>query len=156
MNGILYSVTFQAVAITAIQDLFEITPADDHPVYLHGVFINQHTDVGDAAEEILRWSVVRGHTTGGSGGSTPTARSLTRGSTAGFAAEANNTTIASDGTTHTLHADGFNVRAGLGHWWTPETRPGASQADTTLVVRLVAAPADSVTVDGTLYVEELS
>jgi hypothetical protein len=30
-----------------------------------------------------------------------------------------------------------------------------SQAQTLIVVRLVAAPADSVTFDGTLYVEEL-
>lgn len=153
----LYAVTFQAVAITAVQDLFEITPGDDKPVALHGVFLSQYTDLGDAAEEILRWSVVRGHTTGGSGGSAPTPAPLNPHNTvaAVFGAEVNNTTVASAGTTTTLHADGFNIRSGLAHWWTPETRPKASQANTTIVVRLVAAPADSVTVDGTLYVEEL-
>jgi len=33
-------------------------------------------------------------------------------------------------------------------------RPKVSQANTTIVVRLLAAPADSVTMGGTIYVEE--
>ena len=36
----------------------------------------------------------------------------------------------------------------------PEARPGASQGNTTLVVRLETAPADSLTMSGTLIVEE--
>lgn len=151
-----YSVVFQAVAITASQDLFELTPADDKPVRLLGIFLAQNTDVGDAQDEILRWSVIRGHTTGGSGGTAPTPRPVSRSdAAAGFAAEVNNTTKATVGTTHVLHADGFNVRSGLQHWWTPETCPEASQADTTILVRLETAPADSITFDGTLYVGEL-
>lgn len=151
----IYSVVFQAVAITATQDLFELTPADDKPVGLLGVFLGQHTDFKDAEDENLRWSVIRGHTTGGSGGSAPTPRPLGRtDAAAGFASEVNNTTKATAGTTHVLHADGFNVRAGLQHWWTPETVPQATQADTTLVVRLEASPVDSITFDGTLYVAE--
>jgi hypothetical protein len=67
-----YTVTFQAVAITVSQDLFEITPADDKPVQFLGLFLAQNTDVGDAQDEILRWSCIRGHTTSGSGGSAPT------------------------------------------------------------------------------------
>lgn len=150
-----YTVVFQAVAITAAQDLFEITPADDKPVQLLGLFLAQNTDVGDAQDEILRWAVVRGHTTSGSGGTAPTPRAVKRSDpAAGFTAEVNNTTIASVGTTHTLHSDGFNVRVGEKAWWTPETMPEASQADTTIVVRLLSAPADSITFDGTLYVAE--
>lgn len=150
-----YTVVFQAVAITATQDLFELTPADDKPIQLLGIFCGQSTDFGDAQDENLRWSVIRGHTTSGSGGSAPTPRATKRSdAAAGFAAEVNNTTKASVGTTHVLHADCFNVRAGLAHWWTPETVPEASQADTTIVVRLEASPADSITFDGTLYVAE--
>jgi hypothetical protein len=40
-------------------------------------------------------------------------------------------------------------------FWTPETAPIARQENTTIVVRLLANPADSVTMSGTLYVEEL-
>src|SRR5690242_16165892 len=93
-----YTVTFQAVAITVSQDLFEITPADDKPVQFLGLFLAQNTDVGDAQDEILRWSVIRGFTTSGSGGSAPTPRPTKRSdAAAGFAAEVNNTTKATTG-----------------------------------------------------------
>jgi hypothetical protein len=151
----IYSVTFQAVAITVSQDLFELTPADDKPVGLLGLFLGNSTDFKDAEDENLRWSVIRGFTTSGSGGTAPTPRPQGRtDAAAGFTAEVNNTTKATTGTTHVLHADAFNVRAGLAHFWTPETVPQASQADTTIVVRLEAAPVDSITFDGTLYVAE--
>ena len=73
---------------------------------------------------------------------------------AGFTAEVNNTTVANTGTAVTLHADTFNVRAGCRLWFPPENCPMASQANTTIVVR-ITAPADSLTMSGTLYVEEL-
>lgn len=153
--GRLYTVVFSAVAVSVAQDLFEITPADDKPVRLHGIMLSQNTDVGDAQDEVLRWQVIRGFTTSGSGGTAPTPTPLSSIDTAaGFTAEVNNTTVATTGTTTTLHTDGFNVRAGLLFWWPPECRPAASQANTTIVVR-IPAPTDSITMDGTLYVEEL-
>lgn len=151
-----YTVVFQAVAMTVSQDLFELTPADDKPISLMGIFAGNSTDFGDAQDEILRWSVIRGFTSSGSvGGSAPTPRPLNRSDpAAGFTAEINNTTKATTGTTNILHADGFNVRAGLAFWWPIDCRPQASQADTTIVVRLESTPADSITFDGTLYVAE--
>jgi hypothetical protein len=157
MAGRTYSVVFEHVSVSAAQDFFELTPADDKPVELLGLFIDQtgNSDVGDAAEEFLRYSIVRGHTTGGSGGSAPTPRPMDRSAAAaGAAAEVNNTTIASAGTGVTLHSGGFNVRAGLAIWWPPEAYPEASQGDTTIVVRLLAAPADAITLSGTLYFRE--
>lgn len=155
MNPRFYTVVFEAVVVTAIQDFFELTPADDKPLAIYGLFIGQTSDVGDAQDEMLRYQIIRGHTTSGSGGTAPTARPLNRSdSAAGFAAEVNNTTQASTGTTHTLHTDEFNVRVGeklwlpAGSWWS------ASQADTTLVVRLAAAPVDALTMSGSLYVAE--
>jgi len=149
-----YTVIFSAVAVTAAQDLFEITPADDKPVNLLGLFIGQTSDAGDAADELLQVSVIRGYTASGSGGSAPTPAPLDPVDTAsGFTAEVNNTTVANTGTAVTLHTDTFNVRSGYQLWWTPETTPRASQANTTIVVRLTA-PADSLTMSGTLYVEE--
>jgi hypothetical protein len=151
-----YSVNFENVAVTAAQDFFELTPSDDHPIKVLGLFLSQSTDVGDSEEEMLRIQIIRGHSTSGSGGSAQTPVPLDPSDTAaGFAAEVNNTTIASAGTGLILHSDTFNIRSGLQIFWTPETCPIANQGNTTIVVRLLAAPADSVTMGGTLYVEEL-
>lgn len=151
----LYTVSFNDVAVTAQQDLFEITPADDKPISIVGLFVTQSTEVGDAAEEMLRFNVIRGHTTSGSGGSAPTPVPLNPAdAAAGFTSEVNNTTIASVGTTTILHAGTFNVRVGLELWLPPECYWKASQANTTIVVRLLTTPADSVNLSGTLYVRE--
>lgn len=150
-----YTVAFDNVAVTAAQDLFEIGPADDKPVELVGLFLGQSSDVGDAAEEILRWSIVRGHATSGSGGSAATGRPLDRsGPAAGFAAEVNNTTIASAGTGVTMHHGACNVRVGEQIWWPEGCSPEASQADGLIVVRLLSTPADSLTMSCTLYLRE--
>lgn len=154
--GRMYAVTFEAVAVTAQVDFFEITPADDKPCIIHGCYLSQSSDTGDAAEEMLRVKIIRGHTTGGSGGSAPTPASLNPAdAAAGFTAETNNTTIASAGTTVDLHSEAFNIRSGWVYMPTPEARPVVNQGNTTLVVRLMAAPADSLTISGTLIVEEM-
>ncbi len=155
--GRMYAVTFEGVAVTVAQDLFEIIPASNKPVLFHGLYLSQSSDTGDAAEEFLRVTIRRGHTTSGSGGTTPTPVPLpsSAGAAAGFTAEVNNTTVASAGTAVVLHSETFNIRAGLAYIPTPEARPGASAANTNIVVRLEAAPADSLTMNGTLIVEEL-
>lgn len=155
MNGRTYTVAFNAVAVTAASDLFEITPADDKPVEIVGLEIGQYTDAGDAADEMLGLQIIRGFTASGSGGSsaTPTAVSPSDGA-AGFTAEVNNTTLANTGTTTTLVSTAFNVRAGYVNWFPLDARPAANQGNTTIVVRLTA-PADSLTMNGTLYVREL-
>jgi hypothetical protein len=154
-NDRIYTVEFEAQAVTAAVDIFELTPADDRPIEVIGIFLSQSSDVGDAAEEILRYRVIRGHTTGGSGGAAPTPRPLNRSDTAaGFAAETLNTTIASAGSPINLHSDTFNVRTGLQLWLPDSCEWEATQGDTTLVVRLMAAPTDSLTMSGTLYVRE--
>ena len=110
-----------------------------------GLFLGQSSDYGDAQAEGLRYRVIRGHTTSGSGGSAPTPRPLDRsGAAAGFTAEANNTTIASVGTPINLHSDTLYVQAGEKLWLPEGCEWEASQADTLLVVRLMAAPADAL------------
>ena len=154
--GRVYAISFEGTAVTVAVDFFEVTPADDKPVRLLGLLLSQSSDVGDAAEEILRIKVIRGHTTSGSGGAAATPAPINPAdAAAGAAAETLNTTIASVGTTVDLLADAFNIRSGYQFWWTPETAPIVSQANTTAVVRLMAAPADSLTMSGTLYVEEI-
>jgi len=155
MSGRVYAVPFAAVAITAAQDLVEISPADDQPVELIG-WHGQTTDAGDAQDELLQITVIRGHTSSGSGGSSVTPAPLSpNDAAAGFAAEINNTTIASGGTTATLFASAWNVRAGSDVWLPEDVRPRASQANTTLVVRM-SAPADSITTNGVFWVRELN
>lgn len=150
-----YTVSFTAVAVTVAVDLFEITPADDKPIEVLGLFLGQSSDVGDAASESLPYRVIRGHTTSGSGGTATTPRPLNRsGVAAGFAAETCNTTAASVGSTVDLHAGVWNTQAGEYVWLPESCEWEASQGDTTLVIRLGAAPADSITVSGTLYVRE--
>lgn len=159
MIGRVYTVTFENVSISAAQDLFEITPGDDKPVRLLGIVLSNvggTADAGDAQEELLRLTVRRGYATSGSGGTAPTPQPLNSVDTAaGFAAEVNNTTVATAGTGVLLHADGWNVRIPYQQFWTPETYIMASQSNTILVVRLDSAPADAISVSGTIYLEEI-
>jgi hypothetical protein len=150
-----YTVSFTEIAVTAAVDVFEITPADDKPIEVLGLFLSQSSDFGDAASEIIPYRVIRGFTASGSGGTATTPRPLQRGdAAAGFTAETNNTTGATTGTTVDLHAGAFNVAVGENLWLPEQCEWGASQADTTLVIRLASAPADSIDLSGTLYVRE--
>lgn len=154
----MYTVQFENVAIAAAQDLFEITPASNKPIAICGLFLSNvggTADAGDAQEEFLRLQIIRGFTTSGSGGSsaTPVPVTPTDGA-ASFTAEVNNTTLANTGTTVHPHSDGWNIRMGYSLWWIPETWIWCTATETRIVVRLVAAPADSVNCSGTLYVCE--
>lgn len=156
MRGRVYTVSFSAVAVAAAQDLFEITPADDKPIEIVGIELGQTSDSGDAQDEQLQLSIIRGFTTSGSGGTAPTPAPVGSSATAaaGFTAEVNNTTLANTGTSVTLPCTAWNVRAGYINWFPEGCEPGASQANTTIVVRQ-SAPVDSLTMSGTLYVREL-
>lgn len=152
----IYTVEFEGVAVTAAVDLFEIRPATDKPVEIHALQIYQSTDLGDAAEEILRYRIIRGNTTTGTGGAAPTPIPMNSSDVAaGFGADTCNTTAATAGTAVNLHSGAFNIRVGENFWWTPESRPQSKNASGFLCVRLMAAPADSLTMSGTIYVEEL-
>jgi hypothetical protein len=155
--GRLYSISFVDVAVTAAQDLFEILAPADAVMILHALSISQSSDAGDAESEQLTCSVrrVTGAPTSGSGGSTPTPAPLEQGdAAAGITAEANNTTQLSGGTNTVLWVEAFNVMAGFIFAPTPEMRPVISPS-TRLLVELENAPADSLTMSGTLIVEEI-
>lgn len=150
-----YWVDLPPTAIAVAADLFEFTPADDKPIKVLALNLHQTSDAGDAQDEILSVVWVRGHTTSGSGGSTPTPRPCNPSDTAaGFTAEAANTTAASGGTGVNLPRHGWNVRAPLERPYTPEEAPEATQGNTTLVLRMAGAPADSLTIGGSVLVEE--
>ena len=150
--GRMYSATFEEVAVTAAQDLFQILAPADSTVSLHWLVITQSSDAGDSESEQLNVLIHRG-STNGSGGSTPTPTPMNLGdAAAGTVVEANNTSQGTEGTF--IHSESFNVMAGLNIVWTPETRPQISPSDL-LHIELQTAPADSLTMSGTVYFEEL-
>lgn len=151
----IYTAVFNNVAVTAIQDLFELVAPADSVVMLHDIHLSQNTDVGDAAEEILRIELTSGHATSGSGGSsvTPVPRSL---GTAAFGGtcEVNNTTQASTGTIVTHYVWNWNIRGPFDKIFTPETKPVISPS-ARMCIELPAAPADSITMSGSITFEEI-
>jgi hypothetical protein len=159
MAGV-YTVTFDNVSVSAAQDLFEITPADDKPIRVLGWNIDNvggTADAGDAQEELLRLTLRAGYTSSGSAGSAPTPIPVVASmAAAGFAAEVNNTSLATTGTTQDHWNGGMNVRVPAPFWLPyPQCCPIISQAETRIVLRLVTAPADAVSMSGTMWIEEL-
>lgn len=157
--GRIYTAQVNAVAVTAAQDIFEIAAPADAVVIVHDWTIFQTSDVGDAAEEILRIETVRGvgSVTSGSGGSTPTAQPVQDGDTAfGGTVEANNTTrmVVGTGALETLEQRGWNVRVPIERIYTPETRPVISPSNR-WTLSLPAAPADSLTLSALVTIEEV-
>src|SRR5262245_24593276 len=124
MAGRIYSVEFEGQTWANADgdcDIFELTPADDNPIEIIGLFIEPYSETGDTAEEILRYRVIRGHTSSGSTPDvSPTPAALSPGTqAASFTVECLNATIASAGSTVNLHSGAFNVRTGL-QLWLPE------------------------------------
>jgi hypothetical protein len=153
--GLMYSAVFQAVAVTAAQDLLSLLTTSACPIRLHYFSCGQGTDVGDAAEEILRIRIQRGMTTVGSGGSAPAAVPLIRGGRAATATpRANDTTAASGGTIEQVWEENWNVRTQYIWMPTPEMRPDCD-VSMRIAFNLVGAPADSLTLSGTIVWEEL-
>jgi hypothetical protein len=157
--GNFYSVVFSAVAVTAAQDVFEITaPANAGArIRLHEIRLIQTSDGGSADSEMLRVTIKRGTsgTTSGSAGSAPTPQPLESSTPAAtFTAEVNNTTPMSAGTIVTLVEDGFNVLGGYlwGPVIAPDRKPTAINGERLTVG--ITAPADSLTMSGTIIVEE--
>lgn len=149
-----YTAQFTEVAVTAVQDLFEIVAAAGKNCRILGVTLGQITELGDAQEEELSILFKSGQTSGGSGGSTPTPVPLNvTDAAAGFTAETNNTTQASGGTIVTHHADVWNIRSPY-IWLPPEKMQIELTGSRRLTVALNNAPSDSITMSGTIYVEE--
>lgn len=145
-----YIINYSA-AISAAKDLIGIAAPSTKVVKICGIRVEQSTDYGDAAAEGLRLQFSRG--TAGSGGSAVTARPVSPSDTA-FAG----TVLAENSTALTspvvLLEGGMNIQAG---WlWQPvekfeiELAPSAACA-----LILVTAPADSITFEIDIEIEEL-
>jgi hypothetical protein len=150
--GRVYTITFEEVAVTAVQDLFEVVAAADSVVIIHELRLSQSSDAGDTESEQLQILMHRGSTSG-SGGTAPTPSPIEVGDSAfGGTAEVNNTSQSTEGTI--LGGGAWNVMAGEQFLWTPETRLVLSPSGR-FIVELQTAPDDSLTMTGTLTVEEI-
>ena len=152
--GRVYSASFDGVAVTAIQDLFELVAPSDAAVVLHSAYVGQSSDSGDSESEMLRVTISRtDNTASGTGGTAPTARPHEAGDAAfGGTVEVNNTTQAT--VTTVVQAYAFNIQAGWFYQPVPEERIVLSPSGT-LVVELPAAPSDSLTMSGTITFEAI-
>lgn len=149
-----------ATAVTTAVDIFEVVASTNKPLIVLGFDIYNTTDVGDAQEEILELGEVRGvgTITSGSGGGTSTVVATDEGtqSLTAPAVETLNTTrmAVGTGTLRTEQKMGWNVRIPLTYFFPeilrPEIRPGDHWT-----LAILAAPADSITIGGTLYLGEM-
>jgi hypothetical protein len=155
----IYTVSFSGTLTNAggDADLLEVLPADDKPVKLVQIDLGQTSEVGDAAEEGLRISVIRlpATVTGGNGTATTGRPMDSADAAAGFAAETNGATVATtDGTAVTLGEYGWNIRGPFCQPYPdPAMRPKAKQGEA-LIVRCQTTAADDLTIQATFTLEE--
>jgi len=142
--GMGYTVTDDAVAVTGAIDVVEGTVAADFPVFLQMLHVLQTTDLGDAQEEVIRVGVMKG-VTSGTGGTAATENPLNSSAfpTAQTALTTFRTTASTGGTR--LDLFGWNIR--IPTYWrpVPEDIPRIDSTDDPYSFRLLAAPADSIT-----------
>ena len=158
--GRIYTVSYQGTITNAggDTDLLEVNPADDKPVKLRGFSLSQISEVGDAAEEGLRISVMRlpATVTSGNGTATTPQPMDSANAAAGAACECNGATVATTtGTAVTLAEIGWNERNTPYDFWFPDERfcPKVKQGEA-LVVRMQTTPADDLSGCVTFWIEE--
>ena len=165
MTARIYTVEFSAqdqATADGNMDMFELRPSSSAGIQIQlvGLWIANTSEVGDAQEEMIHYSILKmtgGTLTSGTGGTTPTPQPIDHTDPASaFAADCVNDAVATTtGTTANLHQDGFNVRTGLQLIFPPDMRlilPGVANA--ALIVRFNTTPADTITWQGTAYVRE--
>lgn len=155
-----YTVSFSGTVTSAggDTDWLELTPGDDYPCRLLGWSLGQTSEVADAAEEGLRFSVLYLPATVTSGnGSSTTGRPLKHNAPAAtFAAETNGTTVATtSGTALTLVDVAWNIRSSPWEFWFPDRDmcPTVRQA-ASLVFRQQTTLADDMSAVATFFIEE--
>lgn len=152
-------------AITTAAELWELRPATNQPIRLHSIFIQQNTELGDAAEEQIVLSINR--KTGAATTGTGTAAVVNpidyvgTAATAGCAGKVNMTANGTGGSTVVVWVEAFNLRAGYERIFPPESRfqfviPTGGATPVGMTVKVEVAPTDSVTFFGVLVFEEES
>jgi hypothetical protein len=159
MNGPIFSASFTAGTLTAAAtDIFELVTGATARIAICGIDFGQYSDSGDAAAELLGISIIRGYTTSGNGTSVTPAnlKPWSRAST--VTAEYLAATVASNGSPITVFSSSFNIQAGFLYRPKFDLANGFDERiwldiSSRLVVR-VTAPADELTVSGTIWFQE--
>lgn len=141
---LMFTASQDAQAVSTAVDLFHFTIADDKPMWLWQLDLCQTTDLGDTNEEVLRLGLYSG-VTGGGGGSALTEAALSdaHGSTISTAVVGQGT-ASTGGTLRKVFY--WNIRQAGPVWIaTPETAIRLGQGSSAAAIRLLAAPADSIT-----------
>jgi hypothetical protein len=156
-SPIICAANFSAQAVTTATDMFEMTPVVDRPVVIYGMTLGQTTDLGDAAEETLMIGLYR-DCTAGSGGTAAT-EYVYNNVAAGVTPTMQVRVLGTASTGGTLiDIIPWNIRIPLVWIPIPEMRPKFSNIAAEGPVstfRLIAAPADSITISATLYWTEI-
>ena len=148
--GRIYSASFTETAVTGQQDLFQIE-ANTVPAIIHAVFLSQTSDLGDAASEGLS-ILIRRCTDAVTNDIAEVA--LDGGDAAANADLAVNETTELVTGASTIHSEAWNILTPFVYLPPPELRPVVQIGDV-ITVNLNTTPADSITMSGTLYFEEI-
>ncbi|NIT14583.1 MAG: hypothetical protein GTN99_10185 [Candidatus Dadabacteria bacterium] len=148
--GRMFSLSFDAVAVTAVQDLFQIDPTGG-VIIIHSVKISQELDVGDAQAEHLR---IRLRRVTDAVTDDVNAVKLDNASAAEAANLAiNETTQLTTGAVN-IDIEAWNILQPYLYLPSPEMRPVIAIGET-FTVDLADAPADSLTMSGTVVFEQI-
>ena len=156
MSGI-YVVSFEQVAVTAVQDLLAVSSASGKQCVLLALHLSQTNRGTDAQEEVLGLRVRSGQTVSGTGGSapTPTPNDPVGASASSFTARANDaTTIANTGTIVRHYTWNWNIR-GPFDIILPEGMQILFGNTRKLTFELFEAPSVSMTMSGSVVVQEI-
>lgn len=148
-----YTVSFSQVAVSAAEDLFQITGGAGRTLRVTRAVVGA-TDTSLPTAQMLSFEAafLPATVTPGSGGTSPTAAKADPGDGApAFTAYANNTTPAStSGSQVKLYEEGVHIYNGLDRdFGDPVIGPGEA-----FVLRLLSTPSGTVHLSGTLWVEE--
>lgn len=149
-----YTVTFENVAVTAAQDLFQIIGASGKILRILRVAVGAtDTSIPTSQQVRIRCRFLPATVSNGSGGSAPTPQPLDAGdAAASFTAKANSTSQATTGgTAVVLETLGANLYAGYDYAFPKPPIVGPSESFT---FELLSTVSGTVHLSGTCLVEE--
>ena len=146
--GRIYSAAFVEIAVSASSDLFQLEAVTKGAI-IHAIYLGQTSDFGDATAEIVSMQIARitDDVTAG-----VTEANLDLGDNAATADVAINQTSQLTTGYDPIHADAWNVALPYVYLPPPELRIVVEIGNA--IVLDMEAPADELTMSGTIYWEE--
>ncbi len=166
--GRMYSIPISSVGVpgtgttllstAAGTDVYEIKAAANKAFILHGVFIGQTSDYGDAQAEGLGFEIKRGtgsYTSGSGGGGATANPHLTNDPACSATILSMNTTraAAGGGGLTLLYSDAWNEQSGMQYCPIPEDRYMFLGTEGCIIS--VSSPIDPISLNATAIIEEL-